>query len=863
MKQIKVGLRLFVAGILMIGLALSARPVRAATTIMYVVPAGLTTGACDSWANACNLQYGLTGAGVNSELWVKAGTYRPTTTTNLLATFQLRNDVALYGGFIGTETLRTQRNPTANVTILSGDIGANDTASPITSFNQIVPSNSYHVVTGSGTNVTAILDGFTITAGAANGSAPNGNGAGMYSSAGSPTLANIVFTGNIANAGAGMYNLNSNPNLTNITFKTNLSTDGAAMYNLNSSPTLVNVTFNGNTASSGYGGGMHNNNSSPSLTNVLFTLNKGYYGAGAYNVNGSHPSFTDVTFDTNGDSSNTNRGGGVYNAAGTTPTFTHVTFRNNASGGQGGGGVYNDASNAVFTNVTFSGNSASAWGGGLYNWNSSPTLNNVTFAGNSAGVNFSGGAIANFGNVANTPVIKNSIVWGNSPAVSQIFNSNSTPTVSYSIVEGGYAGTGNLSTNPLLGALANNGGFTQTMALGASSPAIDSGNTATCAVDDQRGVARPQGSACDMGAFEALQNTPTPTLTSTPTMTLTLTPTFTQTPTLTETFTPTETATLTETPTPTATPTLTETFTPTETATFTETPTPTETATFTETSTPTETATLTETSTPTETATFTETSTPTATATFTETPTATATATLTETFTPTATATLTETPTPTQSRTPTVTATATQTLVPPTLTRTSTVTSVPSVHIFQSVAAQDGWILESGENSNMGGPLNSSAHTFRLGDNAANRQYRAILSFNTSALPDNAAIQSVVVKIKRSGPIVGTNPFAVFGNLWVDLRNGSFDAAALQRTDFNNAATVAKVGIFNPTPVVGWYSATLSALGNNHINKLGLTQLRLYFNLDDNHNHLEDTIRFLSGNAASDKPILEITYTLP
>ncbi len=565
MQKIKASIRFGVVSVLLLTLALSARSVRAATTIMYVVPGGLTSGTCASWANACDLQYGLTSAAADSELWVKAGIYRPTTAANLLATFQLRNNVALYGGFTGSETLRIQRNPTANVAILSGDIGANDTASPITSFNQIVPSNSYHVVTGSGTNATAILDGFTITAGAANGSAPNGNGAGMYNSAGSPTLANIVFTGNIANAGAGMYNLNSNPNLANITFKTNLSTDGAGMYNLNSSPTLANVTFNGNTASSGYGGGMHNNNSSPSLTNILFTLNKGFYGAGVYNANGSHPSFTDVTFDTNGDSSNTNRGGGVYNAVGSTPTFTHVTFRNNASGGLGGG-VYNDVSNAVFTNITFSGNSASAWGGGIYNWNSNPTLNNVTFAGNSAGVNFSGGAIADFGNVANTPVIKNSIVWGNSPAASQIYDNSSTPTVSYSIVEGGYAGTGNLSTNPLLGALANNGGFTQTMALGVGSPAIDSGNTVTCAVDDQRGVARPQGSACDMGAFEVLQNTPTPTptstLTSTSTMTLTLTPTFTQTPTLTET------------------PTFTETPTPTETATSTETPTPTETATF-------------------------------------------------------------------------------------------------------------------------------------------------------------------------------------------------------------------------------------------------------------------------------------------
>jgi hypothetical protein len=69
-------------------------------------------------------------------------------------------------------------------------------------------------------------------------------------------------------------------------------------------------------------------------------------------------------------------------------------------------------------------------------------------------------------------------------------------------VQGGYPGTGNLDADPLLGPLQDNGGFTQTMALGPGSPAIDTAEDAHCPDTDQRGVSRPQDSHCDMGAYE-------------------------------------------------------------------------------------------------------------------------------------------------------------------------------------------------------------------------------------------------------------------------------------------------------------------------------------------------------------------------
>jgi hypothetical protein len=148
------------------------------------------------------------------------------------------------------------------------------------------------------------------------------------------------------------------------------------------------------------------------------------------------------------------------------------------------------------------------------------------------------------------PSAINSIFYGNFGG--QIFNASGTPVVTYSIVEGGYIGTGNLDADPLLGSLQNNGGFTQTMALNTGSPAIDVGDDANCTPTDQREVTRPQGSHCDMGAYEYIRVIPT--LTPTDTATATQTPTYTATATPTPTQTPKQGKPPTKTPVPTKTP---------------------------------------------------------------------------------------------------------------------------------------------------------------------------------------------------------------------------------------------------------------------------------------------------------------------
>jgi hypothetical protein len=182
----------------------------------------------------------------------------------------------------------------------------------------------------------------------------------------------------------------------------------------------------------------------------------------------------------------------------------------------------------------------------------------------------------------------------------------------------------------------------------------------------------------------------------------------------------------------------------------------------------------------------------------------------------------------------------------------------------RSVGANDGWILESGENTTLGGTLDSTATTFNLGDGAADKQYRAILHFDTSSLPDNAIITKVTLKIRKQA-FAGTDPFTILGGLKVDMRKPSFGSIGLTVSDFQAAAGRVGVATFGATPVSNWYSAVLSGVGRNYINKAGTTQFRLYFAADDNNDNSADFMRFFSGNyaTASVRPTLVIEYYVP
>jgi hypothetical protein len=412
---------------LLMGLSLALRSIPTnsctiQTGVLYVAPTAQSSGDCSGWANACTLQYALSIAVDCNEIWAQGGIHKPTTDpADPAATFTLKNDVALYGGFAGTETQRDQRDWLANLTVLSGDIDNND----ITDLNGVVTdtaniqgNNSYHVVTGSETDNTAALDGVIITAGQANSSLDwlDTCGGGMYNERqGSPMLSHIIFSGNTARfCGGGMVNFASSPTLIDVTFSSNMAYSGGGMFTIGGSPTLDKTNIDGNTATE-YGGGMYNDiGSSPTLTNVIFSNNTAGQG-----------------------------GGGILNSAIYSSTLTGVVFMHNVA--NFGGGIYNEGSSITLTNVTFNSNAANT-GGGVYNgYSSNPTLTNC-------------------------------ILWGNTASSSgpQIYDGGlSNATVTYSDVQGGYSGTGNINADPLF-VDATNGD----LRLQEISPAIDAGNNA-------------------------------------------------------------------------------------------------------------------------------------------------------------------------------------------------------------------------------------------------------------------------------------------------------------------------------------------------------------------------------------------------
>jgi uncharacterized delta-60 repeat protein len=190
-------------------------------------------------------------------------------------------------------------------------------------------------------------------------------------------------------------------------------------------------------------------------------------------------------------------------------------------------------------------------------------------------------------------------------------------------------------------------------------------------------------------------------------------------------------------------------------------------------------------------------------------------------------------------------------------------TTAPTIKIFKANGPYDGWILESSETSNAGGILNTTATTVNAGDDPQDKQYRSILSFQTSSLPDNALITSVQVRVRKQG-LVGTDPFTTHGSLLLEIRNGLFsNNLDLKLSDFSAPPSSSKQDKFSAS-TDGWYAANLSASNLAFVNRFGPTQFRLRFNLDDNDDLNADYVKFFSGDATTEsQPQLVITYVLP
>jgi hypothetical protein len=492
-------------------LAVAAANAQAATVHVKADATGANNGS--SWVNAfTSLDSALAAAVPGDELWVAAGTYRPSRKADgtapdpgeeRLVTFQLREQIALYGGFAGTETTRNERNWTTHETILSGDIGTVGETS----------DNSHHVVRGVS---RARLDGVTVKGGNAGDSFP-AMGGGMLIDGCDSTLivANCLFTLNQADDFGGGIGISA------------------------SWPTVASCRFVSNSAGAGGAVAGDWNTGLVIMTECTFESNSSLGDGGAFcSYWSADARFTGCTFKWN---TTTGSGGAIYNG-GTTITTSCVFDDNTAlSGGALGGGNSVQATSCIFsgnvardggaviswdsltaTNCVFWKNRADRNGGGVSCMAVSIVVN-CTFSGNVAAL--SGGAVyvdPQFGDLQ----ARNSILWGNLAAIGE--EATDQGWFACCDIRGcggsgagwnpaaGSDGGGNLDWDPLFVDPENGD-----LRLTAMSPCIDAADGDTALATDKDGLTRRDdpgmpnvgiGSPVftDIGAYEFPGLTPAP-----------------------------------------------------------------------------------------------------------------------------------------------------------------------------------------------------------------------------------------------------------------------------------------------------------------------------------------------------------------
>lgn len=412
-----------------------------------------------SWSNAFvdlqdALAYAEGSGGEVDEIWITRGTYAPAPPgSDRNISFDLLDGVHLYGGFVGTESEIDERDPDGEPTILTGDLNGDDSADPSSA-----DENSYHVLMGLGDdNASCVLDGLTIVGGNADGEDDDERGAGLFLDGFHPILDRCYFEGNHAlDLGGAIYSQASDPIFTDSTFVGNVADHlGGALYLLGSNPMFSGCVFEANEA--------------------------GVFGGAIYSTL-SDPTFLECRFLANTATS----GGAIYSILFVELTLLNCTLNGNSATGNGGAVYLHDTDGSI-TNCVFSGNAAGSGAGfsyvELFGFNFQMTVANCTFGGNVA--ENEAGAFENFGG---TMSVANSVLWGNEPDSFANDGTGASLTIEYSCVQGGAAGVGNISEDPLWVDPAGPDGMVGTAdddyRLGSQSPGIDAGANDYVPLDD-------------------------------------------------------------------------------------------------------------------------------------------------------------------------------------------------------------------------------------------------------------------------------------------------------------------------------------------------------------------------------------------
>ncbi len=373
---------------------------------------GLNNGS--SWSDAYKyLQDALVDANSSTkpvEICVAQGIYKPSkppfdpppgqpppSIDPRMCTFLLKSGVVIKGGYAGFgQPDPNDRNIELYETILSGDRAGNDIDVNVPCDLLEEPrriDNFFHVVTASGTDDTAILDGFTIRGGNANETAYGG------------------------------------------------ATEGGGMYNNSGNPKIINCIFRDNAAAR-YGGGIFNNNgSSPMLTNCTFSRNWAWLGGGVYSTICASDKALVISDSTFCGNFAELEGGGMWGCG---AELSHCVFKQNESGW--GGAMFIDGDTNLI-NCLFAGNSA--YIGGVSYAYDDLTVSNCTFAGNRA--YYVGGISSNEGYT----IVTNSIFWENTDSAgageSAEIGTWEPPTINYCCIlgwTGDLGGIGNTGADP-------------------------------------------------------------------------------------------------------------------------------------------------------------------------------------------------------------------------------------------------------------------------------------------------------------------------------------------------------------------------------------------------------------------------------